>query len=63
VKILKSGKTKEPKTHTTVCVCGCMYVFEAADGKYVYDQRDGDAYVVNCPECNREKWINANLLR
>jgi hypothetical protein len=28
----------------------------------VSDQRDGDAYVVQCPECKTEHWVNASLL-
>jgi hypothetical protein len=28
----------------------------------VSDQRDGDAYVVKCPECKTEHWVDASLL-
>jgi hypothetical protein len=31
--------------------------------RFVGDRRDGDAYVVRCPECKREKWIAASLFR
>ena len=45
MKILVSGKNT-PRTHTTKCQCGCLFVFEASEAQYVPDLRDGDAYVV-----------------
>jgi len=29
----------------------------------VSDQRDGDAYVVECPECDYNNWIAATLFK
>ena len=63
MKILVSGKNGKPKTRTEVCSCGCMFVFEAAEAKYVNDPRDGDAYVVQCPECDKSLWVNAKFFR
>lgn len=63
MKIIKSGKTKKPKELTTDCNCGCKFRFAQNEAKFVSDQREGDAYVVKCPECSREKWIAASLFR
>ena len=61
MKILVSGKNDKPKTRTEVCSCGCMFVFEASEAKYVNDSRDGDAYVIQCPECEESLWVNAKF--
>tara|TARA_R110000868_G_scaffold304307_4_gene564834 strand:+ start:484 stop:675 length:192 start_codon:yes stop_codon:yes gene_type:complete len=63
MKILVSGKNNKPITHTSKCQCGCLFVFEAAEAKYVNDQRDGDAYVVKCPECESSLEVAAKFFR
>jgi hypothetical protein len=40
-----------------------MFSFEASEVKYVNDRRDGDAYVVQCPECEASLWVNAKFFR
>ena len=62
MRIIKSGKNKPPKEHRTDCRCGCSFLFTAADAKFVADSRDGDAYMVKCPECKEEHWVAAHLL-
>jgi len=59
MKILVSGKNGKPKIRTEIC----MFVFEASEAKYVNDQRDGDAYVVQCPECEASLWVAAKFFR
>jgi len=61
MKIIRSGKNRKPKSHTVTCQCGCKFSFTAADARWVSDQRDGDAYVVKCPECKTERWVAASL--
>lgn len=63
MKILVSGKNGKPRTYTSKCPCGCLFVFEAGEAKYVNDQRDGDAYVVECPECDKSIWVDAKFFR
>ena len=63
MKIIKSGETKKPKEVTTDCRCGCKFRFAASEARFVGDQRDGDAYVVKCPECKAENWVAASLFR
>ena len=40
-----------------------MFVFEASDAKNVYDLLAGDAYVVQCPECEASLWVAAKFFR
>lgn len=61
MEIIKSGKTKKPKQVTTECDCGCKFKFAANEARYVSDWRDGDAYVIKCPECKSENWLNTSL--
>lgn len=63
MKIIKSGKVKKPKEVTTTCNCGCKFRFAASEAKFKADWRDGDAYVIKCPECKTENWIAASLFR
>jgi hypothetical protein len=41
--------------------CDCKFRFAASEARFVSDQRDGDDYVIKCPECGRENWIDARL--
>jgi RNase P subunit RPR2 len=62
MKILRSSKGKKEKQVTTECrKCDCKFRFAASEAKFVGDRRDGDAYVVRCPECKYENWIAASL--
>ena len=64
MKIIRSSKSKKPKEVTTECIgCDCKFKFAASEARFVGDQRDGDTYVVKCPECKRENWIAASLFR
>ena len=60
--IIRSGKNRKKKSHAVECNCGCKFSFTADDARWVSDQRDGDAYVVKCPECKTEHWVDASLL-
>ena len=62
MKIIRSGKNRKKKSHTVDCRCGCKFSFTADDAKLIYDQRDGDAYKVGCPECKTEHWVARELL-
>ncbi len=62
MKIIRSGKNRKAKEYTVTCHCDCKFSFGPADARYVTDHRDGDAYVVKCPECKMEHWIDAHLL-
>jgi DNA-directed RNA polymerase subunit RPC12/RpoP len=46
---------KQGSCHT----CGAKVELEREDKpRVVYDQREGDAFVVNCPRCGDAIWIN-----
>jgi len=62
MKTIKSGKTKKSKPTTCKCNCGCKFSFAKNEARFVHDQRDGDAYVVKCPECSLENWIDVLLV-
>lgn len=63
MKIIKSG-IKKPKEVAVRChTCGCEFRFAASEAKLVPDSRDGDAYVIECPECKSENWVAASLFR
>lgn len=62
MKILKTG-IKPPKEVAVRCRCNCEFQFAASEAKFVPDQRDGDAYVIKCPECKFENWVDARLFR
>ena len=63
MKIIKSGKDKTSKEVQTKCNCGCVFQFAATEAKFVADPRDGNAYVVKCPECKSVNWVAASLFR
>lgn len=64
MKIIKSGKAKQEKEHVSKCRnCSCKFSFTRKEARFVADQRDGNAYVVKCPECKWEIWINAEIIR
>lgn len=58
MKILKKGKLPEDKVYTAECLnCGTEFEFKRNEGRVVHDQRDGDAIVAVCPECDCEVWV------
>ena len=63
MKIIKSGKDKTSKEVQTKCNCGCVFQFAASEAKFQADWRDGDAYIVKCPECKSENWVAASFFR
>ena len=63
MKIIKSGKTVKAKEVITECDCGCKFSFFASEARYQHDPRDGNAYVIKCPECKSERWIDISLFQ
>ena len=63
MKIIKSAKDKKPEEVQTECTCGCVFQFASTEAKFKADWRDGDAYIVKCPECKTENWVAASLFR
>lgn len=61
MRIIKSGKKRV--THVATCQCNCSFEFEKKEAEFISDQRDGDCYVINCPECKAPVWIDASLMR
>jgi hypothetical protein len=63
MKILKSVIGKKPKEVAVKCCCGCEFQFAASEARFVPDWRDGNAYVIRCPECHTDNWVAASLFR
>lgn len=63
MKIIKSGKNKKPKEVRVKCACDCVFQFGTHEAKFKADWREGDAYVVKCPECKEENWVAASLFK
>ncbi len=62
MRIIKSGKKKVPRSIAVACKeCDCLFMLAKTEAKFVADPRDGDAYVVKCPECESDTWIDAKL--
>jgi len=57
MKIIQQGTLPEEITYRVDCSnCRTIFEFEQREGRVVYDQRDGNAVVINCPTCNKEVW-------
>jgi RNase P subunit RPR2 len=60
MKVVKSGMVPRNKVYQATCKrCGCIFEFSRMEARYVEDNRDGDAVVIPCPECDEENWITA----
>lgn len=64
VKIIEKGEVPELQPLRCRCThCRTLFEFMPLEAKFVSDQRDGDAYRINCPTCTRECWVDANRRR
>lgn len=62
MKILKSGKNKKPKAVIAECHCGCRFSFTKDEARYESYPRNESAYVVKCPECRADIWVDPSLV-
>lgn len=60
MKIISQGKPPEIKYTFTCRKCKTVAIADRNEGRYVEDQRDGDAIVFKCPVCDNECWVNYN---
>lgn len=57
IDIIVKGNRPEDRVYRNSCGhCGSLLQFKASDGRLVHDQRDGDALVIECPECKSDVW-------
>lgn len=62
VEIIKKGRLAADAKYTMHCPqCETVARFEKKEGREVFDQRDGDALVFNCPECKKELWCDIGV--
>lgn len=55
MKIIKKGKLPELEVYRATCyICKTVFEYQASEGEYFSNQRDGTGYVVNCPLCHKE---------
>ena len=60
--VKKYGATVDHRQRAATCNhCKTEFDFSAADARVVHDARDGDAFVLPCPVCRRECWIDVGL--
>jgi hypothetical protein len=55
---------KQPRPVTVTCKnmrCNAVMEVELAEMRFVSD-RDGDAYVMECPHCKMETWVAAGVV-
>lgn len=62
MKIIKSGKSKKPKQYITKCNCGCKFSFEESEARFSSD-RGETAFIIACPECLVDNWIDSSILK
>lgn len=62
VEVLKSGRSKDRAITLTCDRCNARLRFKISEARLVHDSRDGDAYVINCPECKKDNWYAASLV-
>jgi len=57
---------KDPGMYHITCnndVCGAVLEVSKKDMRLQADDRDGKAYVLLCPHCEKETWIDATALQ
>lgn len=64
MKIIRSVKQELDKEAEAECFkCRCQFSFQAKEAKFQSDQRDGNAYVIDCPECKSQVWVSVMLFK
>lgn len=61
MKIISKGGPPLKRYAFTCRKCKTIATADRDEGRYVEDQRDGDAIVFKCPVCSNECWVNYNL--
>jgi hypothetical protein len=58
------GPRTTPIYRLTCSNAKCAAVMECSEDelRYESDQRDGDAYVLRCPHCKSETWIDVRAI-
>jgi len=63
MKVIRSALEEEHKSKRIKCQhCDSELEITSADVSFVFDQRDGDYAVLQCPCCHRQINIQASLL-
>ncbi len=61
VEVLRKGDRPEDRVYTGTCIqCRSLLRFKRSEARFVSDQRDGDAVVVECPVCKKDLWVSAD---
>lgn len=60
VEILRRGTRPDETTHMHTCSkCYTLFRFSESEADFMRDQRDGDAWKIECPVCQRVCWVAA----
>ena len=59
MKVIKPGNKEKP-LRITCQHCEAVVECMKNELRFEADERDGDAYVMRCPECGGETWQNVN---
>jgi len=65
VRVIKPARKNDLRERQITCQspqCGAVIGVRLHELKRVSDQRDGDAYVMICPECGQETWTDARII-
>lgn len=64
MKVIRKGRSPTERQAQWLCKrCKAVIQSKLNEGRYVNDQRDGDAVVTECPECGCSNWVAATLFR
>lgn len=66
MRVLEMGKAPDDPNTEYQCRCThckTLFAFRRDEARKSFDQRDGDALVINCPTCKREAWIDVRALK
>lgn len=63
VEVIARGKTARDPNITTNCnSCSARLRFRKSEARLEIDNRDGDAYVIRCPACRRDVWVDVSVV-
>lgn len=62
IEVIKRGNPPSEAIYDRTCdSCHSQLRFRRGDARMSYDQRDGDAVVIDCPVCGKQVWTAVGL--
>lgn len=64
MRIITPGKRPEDMVARSTCgQCRCVFEYAKKEATYKSDQRDGDFYIIACPECQTSLCISSKAFK